>query len=153
MLPTALWPGEMQEVRTKGMRRLLLLLRYPALVEVLNVFVHQSFRRASEEWHWLDILTTAVTLLVMGWIGWILARERRPYTRAIGAALVLWLTVVAFAALAGQVEFKLGVRSYTPETHYAALEGFFIGSVLAVPIVIVAAILGIWASRRLRRSD
>lgn len=127
-------------------KRFLSLLSVPLAIEVVNVVVHKLLRPGSDYLHWLDIVSTAVSVSVVFFVGWTVARALNSWRWAIAGALIIWTCAVLMVVVIWTFESVfLGTLT---ETDLLGMKGFLFSAIFSFAIVtIVAAIAALIAMR------
>ena len=122
------------------MKRMLSFLWIPVVVELVNIGIHHALRGPSAGIQLVDLLSIAVTVGVLFFVGWTVARNINRTGLAILAGVVIWM----LSALV------VGVFTWSePE----ALTGFILAAVLSIPVVVAVSWIGALVGKRNRPSS
>jgi hypothetical protein len=140
------------------MKRLMILLRVPLVIELINVIAHRLLRPPSQaaHWsqdtHWIDDVSMLITAVVMLVTGWIVARAFNRVAVAVLGALFVWLvsvlTVVAFMGATFYLQPKT-----SRDVELLAIQGFLFSGALLIPVVAVLAAISGFFALRVKRSS
>jgi hypothetical protein len=128
-----------------NVKRVLRVLWIPLAIEFANIVAHHVLRSRSEGITSIDIISTAISGIVLFAAGWAVARKLNRITLAILGGLVIWACSTLLVLFMG-TEFV----AIAPETRMNedVRMGFILASLLSVPIVAAVSALGAFVGRR-----
>ncbi len=133
------------------MKRMLTMLWIPLVIELVNILVHHVLRDSSEGINWIDDISIAITVAVVFFAGWTVARKINRLGLAILGALLIWVCSVLLVLVLIGVESMLGPAPASA-ADVLVMKGFVLSAFLSIPVVIVVSGVAAAIARRTRPS-
>ena len=134
------------------MKRLLTALWVPLLIELANVLLHRVLRGDSEGITPIDLISMGITVVVVFYVGWTVARRFDRFGIAILGALLIWIcSTLAVVALVTAESMFASAPSAAGEP---VVTGFLLSSLLVIfPVFVVVSAVAAGLARRNRPSS